>query len=70
MEIAYNLTGDERKKLVTAISEITGAAAEYKKPPTYAYEIGNYRIDRNGTLTGENNPELVNALAERGFAAA
>ena len=69
MVIHYNVTGDERKKLVTAISEITGAAAEYKKPPTYAYEIGNYTVDRNGTLIGKSDTTLIDALAERGFVA-
>ena len=70
IEVAYNVTGDQRKELVTAIGEIIGAEPIYKKPPTYAYEIGNYRVDRNGTLTGESNPELITALAERGFVAA
>ena len=70
MVLHYNVAGDQRKALVTAIAEITGAEAEYKKAPTYAYEIGNYRVDRNGTLTGEHNQDLIDALAERGFIAA
>ena len=67
MEIAYNVTGDRRKELVTAISEIIGWEPIYKKAPTYAYAIGNYLIDRYGTLTGESNQDLIDALAERGF---
>jgi hypothetical protein len=30
--------------------------------------IGEYTVDRNGTLTGEASPELLAALAEQGFA--
>ena len=67
MEIACNINGDRRKELVTAIAEITGATAEYQKAPTYAYVIGEYTVDRNGTLTGKRNGELLTALAERGF---
>ena len=39
MRIEFNRTGAERKTLVKAISEITGAAAVYKYMPTCAYEI-------------------------------
>ena len=70
MEIAYNLKGDERKALVTAISEYALWEPIYKKAPTYAYEIGKYTVDRNGTLTGEYNQDLIDTLAERGFIAA
>ena len=67
MKIAYNVTGDQRKALVTAIGEITGETPIYKKAPTYAFAIGNYFVDRNGTLTGEYNQELIDALAAEGF---
>ncbi len=69
VEIAYNVTGDQRKALVTAIGKIIGEKPVYKGAPTYVYAIGNYLIDRNGTLTGESNQELIDALAERGFVA-
>jgi hypothetical protein len=70
MEVAYNVTGDRRKELVTAIGEFIRWEPVYKKAPTYAYAIGNYLVDRNGTLTGEDNPELITALAAQGFVAA
>ena len=37
MELNYNCTGDERKRLVKAISEITGAPAEYLYAPSFAF---------------------------------
>ena len=70
IEIAYSVTGDQRKALVTAIGEIIGEEPIYKKAPTYAFAIGGYTVDRNGTLTGEANQELIDTLTERGFVAA
>ena len=40
------------------------------KAPTYSYQVGSYNIGRDGTLTGEENLELIAALAEKGFQAA
>ena len=40
MTIKFNCTGTERKKLVQAISKITGENAEYQFMPTCAYNIG------------------------------
>lgn len=40
------------------------------KAPTYGFAISNYILDRNGTLRGEENKELVEALAAQGFTAA
>ena len=65
----FGVTGQERKALVTAISEILGTEAIYLKTPTYAYAIGNISIDKNGTGTGEFSSDLLEELAERGFQA-
>ncbi len=70
MEIAFNLSGIRRKELVTAVGGFTGAEPEYKAAPSFAYEVGGYTVDKNGTLTGEHNPALLAALAEQGFTAA
>ena len=63
MEFKFNVTGTQRKKLVMAISEILNTAPEYQGPPTYAYEVGGYRIDRAGTLTGADSWELIADLS-------
>ncbi len=68
MQINYNLKGNARKELVKAISEITGIPSKYKGAPTFAYEIGEVIVDKNGTIQGANQ-QLKNQLAEQGFVA-
>lgn len=46
MKIMYNAT--DRKPLVKAISEFTGAKAVYMKTPTYAYQIDYFTVTREG----------------------
>ena len=70
MEIHYNVTGPRRKELATAVGNFIGMAPVYMKAPTYGFAVSNYIIDKHGTLTGENNKALVEALAEQGFTAA
>ncbi|MDR0905252.1 MAG: virulence protein [Oscillospiraceae bacterium] len=62
MECKYNITGDSRKHLVNAIGIETKTAAKYLGAPTFAYEVGGYTIDRNGTLTGSDNRAMVGCL--------
>lgn len=76
MRIEFNRTGAERKALVKAISEITGAAAVYKFMPTCAYEIDYFTVTKDGALefddraNSEEIENLLERLAERGFTAA
>ena len=70
MEVCYNVTGPRRKELATAVGDIIGMTPVYQKAPTYAFTIGEYTMDRNGTLIGEENKALTDALAEQGFTAA
>lgn len=76
MTIEYNFTGEERKKLVKAISEITGSPAEYQYMPTCSYIIGNYTVTKDGTLIiGDDTDEkeisnLLAKLEELGYSAA
>ncbi len=72
MEIKFNCTGAERKRLVQAISEITGENAEYQFMPTCAYNIGTMTVDKDGTLHCEDGTEisgLLEELRKRGFIA-
>ena len=59
MKINYNVTGPTRKSLVAAISQELNAPTKYLGAPTFAYEVGEYYIDKNGMLEGEDNTELV-----------
>ncbi len=70
IEAAYNVTGVRRKQLVVAVSEFTNAKPEYKAAPSFAYEIGKYTVDKEGTLIGPENPALIESLKEQGFIAA
>ena len=71
MEIMYNRTGKERKELVTAIAEITGAEAVYKGVPSCNYEVDYFTIDKEGTLIfddsadSEEVEQLLEKLLER-----
>ena len=73
MSLSYNLTGAGRKALVQAISDILGQPAVYQGAPTFAYAIGTYIVDKNGTLTypADTNSKkvrsLVTSLFERGY---
>ncbi|MDD2267946.1 MAG: virulence protein [Eubacteriales bacterium] len=67
MKLSYNLTGAERKTLVGAISTALNAPAKYLGAPTFAYEVGEYRIDKVGTLTGPDSLDLEDALHQAGF---
>lgn len=67
MVIKYNLTGADRKKLVIALSKMTGVKAKYLGMPSMAYEVGDFIIDKNGTLelTGKAEGEEIESVAER-----
>lgn len=80
MELYYNRTGAARKELVAAIQEITGIKSKYLGAPSMAYQIGDYRIAKDGTLSwpdlNDADPELlsqreymIEQLMERGFEA-
>jgi hypothetical protein len=62
MQINYNVTGAKRKELVNAISQKLNAPARYLGAPTFAYEVADYNIDKNGVVRGPDNSELVNDL--------
>lgn len=62
MQINYNVTGSKRKELVNAISQVLNAPAKYLGAPTFAYEVANYSVDKNGVLNGPDNYELVEDL--------
>ncbi len=73
MKINYNRTGAERKSLVAAIADITGAKAKYLGAPSFAYQVDYFTIDRNGIVScndmadGEQVDALLEELTQRGF---
>lgn len=69
IEAAYNVTGVRRKELVAAEGDFIGVKPEYLRALTYAFAVGSYIIDKEGTLTGPENPDLIESLKEQGFIA-
>lgn len=71
MTVYYN--AQDRKPLVKAISEFTGADAVYMRTPTYAYRIDYFTVTREGNLEFDDRADseeiegLLEFLAERGF---
>lgn len=67
MRIETNAT--DRRALVQAISEHLGQQAEYKGPPTFAYAVGSITVERDSSLTGndEDLETLKPFLRERGY---
>ena len=67
MELRYGVTGPDRKTMVAVISTIIGVDAEFMGVPSLAYKIGEYLVDKEGTVTGPANPDLIAALTAKGF---
>lgn len=50
MVLHFNVKGESRKAMGTAIEKEIGGKARYLGVPSCAYEIGNYTVGRNGEL--------------------
>ena len=72
MEMRFNVTGPDRKRLAMAISEFTQCRAEYQYMPTCAYVIGSFTLSKEGTLICEESEvptSLLSHLEDAGFTA-
>lgn len=73
MEIRYNVTGAQRKELVKAIADATGAKAKYMGMPTAAYEVDYFTVTKDGTLLFDDRADseevetVLEAIAAAGF---
>lgn len=73
MTIYYK--AENRKPLVQAVSEFTGAAAVYMRTPTYAYQIDYFTVTREGNLEFDDMADsgeienLIEFLVGKGFIA-
>lgn len=73
MEIKYNVTGQDRKRLVKTIAEATGADSKYLGAPTMAYRVDYFEVTRDGTLVFDDRADseeveaVLEAIAEAGF---
>lgn len=75
MEINYNVTGPDRKRLVQAIAQILESDAKYLGVPSCAYQVGNFTISKDGILSFDDHTnsgeaeQLIEHLCEMGFEA-
>ena len=70
----FNVSGDTRKKLVKLISSHLGVESRYLGAPSFAYSIGAYTVNKDGSLSWDEDDErtagLLEALKAKGFSAA
>jgi hypothetical protein len=73
MEIRFNVNGPRRKEMVKAVSQIIDWPTEYKGAPTFAYVIGDFTVDNEGTLSFSDRTDselvenLIDGLVKQGF---
>ena len=65
MTITTNTT--DRKALVKAIAEELGTTSTYLRAPTYGYQIGDFTVDRDGNIIGEDFTALQDFLRRNGY---
>ena len=69
----FNVSGDTRKKLVKLISSHLGVESRYLGAPSFAYSIGAYTVNKDGSLSwdedDEKTPGLLEAIKADGFTA-
>ena len=68
--LKFELNIADRKTLANRMEELTGIRPYYTKAPLYAYDIGNYTIDRDGNLLVEPenaDAELLTTLLNEGL---
>ena len=67
----FNVSGDTRKKLVKLISSHLGVESRYLGAPSFAYSIGAYTVNKDGSLSWDEDDErtagLLEAIKAEGF---
>jgi hypothetical protein len=73
MQIKYNVTGDRRKAMVAVMRDTLQDTTRYLGAPSFAFQVGAYTVDKNGTVTCPNDADaaevdmLMRELAHDGF---
>ena len=69
----FNVSGEAKKRLVKLISSHLGLESKYLGVPSCAYRIGGYTVNKDGSLSWEEDDErtvgLLEALKGEGFSA-
>ena len=75
MKIHYNITKEQRKKMVEIVGRTLGVQPIYCGAPTFAYKVGTFEITRDGSICFDDEADeaeverVRTALREAGFAA-
>ena len=64
MTVTTNTT--DRKALAKALADELGTTAKYMGPPTFGYQVGDYIVDRDGNIEGEDFEALRDFLQSIG----
>lgn len=73
MEIRYNITGSERKRLADCIAGFLGYEKKYLGVPSCAYQVGYIEVSKDGTISfadradSEEIETLLKELEQEGF---
>lgn len=54
MILHFNVTGDRRRELVKVMERTLGQKGTYLGTPSMAYQIGDYAVSKDGTVTWED----------------
>ena len=69
----FNVSGESKKRLVKLISSHIGLESKYLGVPSCAYRIGSYTVNKDGSLSWDEDDErtagLLEALKAEGFSA-
>ena len=70
MNIKFNIEKSQRKALAQKIGELTGSEVKYLGVPSCGYQIGEYTLDKEAVLHGDELPdEIRSELEKAGFTA-
>ena len=64
MTVTTNTT--DRKALAKALADKLGTTAKFMGPPTFGYQVGDYIVDRDGNIEGEDFEALRDFLQSIG----
>jgi len=69
----FKAVAENRKDIVKTMENLLNVKAIYTGPPTFAYEVGKFTVDRDGFVECESEQEgewMRDTLAEKGMAEA
>lgn len=64
--MTINTNTTDRKAMAKAMAEELGTTAKYMGPPTFGYQVGDFIVDRDGNIDGEDFGALQDFLRRIG----